>query len=286
MIIQITLTKNECFLIKEMLPVWSRFVDGFIFLSDGSTDDTVEFLTNNKEKYNILHVIDKPDNLTKKLKNESEYRQELYDTALKYTNKIICLDTDEYLEGSMTKESLERALDTNPNTVFYLQWVQYASKNTLRVDGMWAQNFTDRIGCYPVRKEYAYAQSHCLHMPPTGQHQIIPPNMLYIAHLQWLDKRWVGVKQYYWKVMDYVNKTVHGEGFHVVGKEAYDNSVSNFAWNYAAAPYELRIPDDIFKRQDITKNDRLHFIKKYTKEYNIPNLGDWGMGIYDYCLKD
>jgi len=286
MIVQVTITKNECFLIKEQLSNWSRYADGFVFLSDGSNDDTVEFLNNNKEKYNILAIIDKPDTLTSKLKNESDYRQEMFDEALKHTNKIICMDTDEYLDGSISKKELENCLNANPNTVFYLQWVQYASKNTLRVDGPWLQNLTDRIGCYNSHYSFSYAQSHSLHMPPTGQQQIISPNYLFIAHLQWLDKRWVGVKQYYWKVMDYVNKTVYGDSFHVVGKEAYDNSVNNFAWSYASAPYDLKVPDDIFKKQDMKKNERLLFIKKYTREYNIPNLGDWGMGIYDYCIKD
>ena len=32
------------------------------------------------------------------------------------------------------------------------------------------------------------------------------------------------------------------------------------------------------------QNDRLKFIVKYTNMYDIPNLNDWGMGIYDYAI--
>ena len=58
MIVQITRTKNEAFLIKEMLPLWSKYADGFVFYDDGSTDDTVDFLKANKDKYNILEIIE------------------------------------------------------------------------------------------------------------------------------------------------------------------------------------------------------------------------------------
>jgi len=284
MIVQITLTRNECFLIKEQLPNWCKYADGFVFFDDGSSDDTVEFLTQNKDKYNILGILRRPDNLTDELKNESDIRQQLYDEALKYSNKIICLDTDEYLDGNLTKEQLEQALSDNLDTVLYLQWIQYTSNDTIRVDGAWRQNLTDRIGSYTGRSIFSYRQSHSLHLPPAGRSSVIDPSVLYIAHLQWLDKRWVGVKQYYWKVMDYVNKKLHNAD--VVGSEAYDHSVNNFAWEYNPAPRPLKVREDIFKIQDMTKNDRLQFIAKYTNEYGIPNLGDWGMGIYDYCIKN
>jgi len=283
MIVQITMTRNECFLLKEQLPIWSKYADGFIFFNDDSTDDTVEFLEKNKEKYNILAILNRPDDIVNVLKQESDVRQSLYDEALKYSKKIICLDSDEYLDGSMTKEELNQLLDTNAGTVFYLQWVQYASKNTLRVDTSWNYNVTDRVASYSQRGVFPYRQMHSLHLPPAERGVVIPTANLFIAHLQWLDKRWVGVKQYFWKVTDYVNKKLHNAD--VVGAEAYDNSVNNFNWEYRQAPIELKIREDIFKIQDMKQNDRLKFIVKYTNMYDIPNLNDWGMSIYDYAIK-
>ena len=140
MIVQMTMTKNECFLIKEMLPIWSKYADGFVFISDNSTDDTVEYLRANKEKYNILEIIE-----AKTAEDMGEWetsmRQQLFDAAFKYSNKIICLDSDEYLDGRATKEELELILDQNPDTVFMCQWIQYTGKNKRRVDSFWREAF-------------------------------------------------------------------------------------------------------------------------------------------------
>lgn len=123
MIVQITRTKNECFLLKELLPLWCKYADGFVFYDDGSTDDTFEFLDANRKKYNILEILrgNIDENYVKKLKMETEERQPLYDTALNYSNKIICCDSDEYLDGSMTKQELEMLMLNHADTVFNLR---------------------------------------------------------------------------------------------------------------------------------------------------------------------
>ena len=277
------MTRNECFLLKEQMPIWSKYADGFVFFNDDSTDDTLEFLTANKEKYNILSIITKTDDIVGKLKIESNIRQQLFDEAYKFSNKIICLDSDEYLESNLTKKEFEQLLEQDVNCKYYLEWIQYTDKNTIRVDGSWKQNWTDRVIVCDERALFPIRQMHSLHLPVAKNDKCIGKHIMYIAHLQWLDKRRVGVKQYFWKVTDYINKLLHNAD--VVGAQAYDNSVNNFIWEYAKAPTELKIRDDIFSTQDMRQNDRLIFIKKYTQLYNIPNLGDWGMGIYDYCIK-
>lgn len=285
MIIQITRTKNEAFLIKELLPIWSKYADGFVFYDDGSTDDTVEFLTINKEKYNILEILtrDEEEDYVKKLKMETDERQLLYDTALKYSNKIICCDTDEYLDGDMTKEELNTLLDDNSNTIFYLQWIQYTGTNSIRIDGPWGYNFKVRIGSYTTKGDFGNTQMHSLHLPPADKTQVIEPSRLFIAHLQWLSKRWVGVKQYFWKLNDYINSRIHGA--EVIESAAYDVSVNNFNWHYSDFPVALKVDEKIYDKQDIKSNYKLMYIKKYTQELNIPNLGDWGIGIHEFAIK-
>lgn len=283
MIVQITRTKNECFLLKELLPIWSKYADGFVFYDDGSTDDTVEFLEANKERYNILEIQkgDPHEDYVKKLKIETEERQPLYDAALKYSKKIICCDSDEYLDGIMSKQELESILDSEKDTIFYLKWVQYTDKNQIRVDGPWNNNFKVRVGSYIDRGDFGVAQMHSLHLPPANNQKQIDPNKLFIAHLQWLDKRWVGVKQYFWKINDYVNKKVHGA--EVIEAAAYDVSVNNFEWAYSDFNIDLKIDPKIYSNEDMKNNYKLQYIKKYTQELEIPNLGDWGMGIYEFC---
>ena len=78
MIAQITLTRNELFLIKEMMPHWQKYADAFVFMDDCSTDGTYEYLMDNKDKFNILNVLqtEYPGQPTNK---ESDFRQRLFD---------------------------------------------------------------------------------------------------------------------------------------------------------------------------------------------------------------
>ena len=238
MIVQITLARNEKPLIEELFPLWSKYVDGFVFLIDKRTTD---------------------------------------DTARKYSNKIICLDADEYLDGSLTKNELEDILDKSPNTLYHLKWVQYTSCNTIRVDGPWGNNFKDRIGIYEGDHKFNHTQMHSTHLPIPQNQQALPPEKLFIAHLQWLDKTYVAVKQYYWKVEDYINNKLYNS--EVAGNKAYDDSVNNFQWEEEYTFNLLKINPNLIKNISIFNNYRISIIKERTKKYNIPNLGDWGYNI-------
>jgi hypothetical protein len=283
MIVQMTRTRNECFLIKEMLPIWKKYADGFVFISDSSTDDTLEYLHANKEKYNILEILESNENV-KAEEYETNCRQKLFDAACKYSNNLICLDTDEYLDGLASKENLEFILDKNKNTTLMLQWIQYTSKNKIRIDSPWDNVYHDRVGNFGFDAKFGKAFSHSSHLPYNHKATRVDPQHLFIAHLQWLDKRWVGIKQYFWKVWDYVANLE--QGVHIINRNDYDLSVNNFNWIYKDFNFPLQIREDIYSTQSIADNFKLQYIKKYTKKYNIPNLGDWNMGIYKSCLED
>lgn len=272
MIVQISLVRNELPLIKELLPIWSKYTDGFVFCVDQNTDDTLSYLDSVKNEYNILEVIERTLE-DDELSVETDVRQKLFDTARKYSNKIICLDADEYLDGQMTKDELEALLENSPDTVFHLQWIQYTSVNTVRIDGPWKDNIKDRIGTYIGDCKFSHAQNHSTHLPiPKNQVRIDTPQ-LFIAHLQWLNKDYVAIKQYYWKVFDYVNAKVHG--ISVVGNAAYDASVNDFNWEETIFEFPLKVSDMIFDQYDT--NYRLDYIR----EQDTPNLGDWGKHIHD-----
>jgi hypothetical protein len=281
MIIQITITKNELFLLKEMLPHWQKYADGFVFMDDMSDDGTYEFLNENKEKYNILKIM--RTNWNKEtLDIESDTRQILYDEGLKYSNKIICLDTDEYIDGKMSKQELENILDTHKDIMIGVRWVQYADKDKIRIDGVWRESWTpDRIAAYSERGIFKPAQMHSEHLPEpkSGKRgNIILPH-LFIAHLQWLDKKTVAVKQYFWKVTDYVKRTKFGAS--TISPDAYDRSVNNFKWEYSDFEFPLKVPQDVYSRHDIKNSFKYKYIKENIKLYNIPNLNDWDMGIHE-----
>jgi hypothetical protein len=279
MIVQITLARNEKPLIEELLPLWRKYVDGFVFLIDKrTTDDTIKYLNKVKDKYNILEILEtNPTGDGTQCPIETDYRQLLFDTAKKYSNKIICLDADEYLDGNLTKKELEDLLDDSPNTLYHLKWVQYTSCNTVRVDGPWGNNLKDRIGNYVGEHKFNFAQMHSTHLPvPSNQHAI-PPEKLFIAHLQWLDKTYVAIKQYYWKVEDYVNNKLYG--VEVAGNSAYDGSINDFNWKEEYTCNLLKINPNLISDIAINNNYRIPVIKSRTAEHNIPDLGDWGYNI-------
>ena len=277
MIVQMTMTRDELYLLKEMLPVWKRYADGFVFLVDSCSDGTYEFLMDNKEKYNILSVL-KIENREDKLWIESNERQALYDEALKHSKNIICLDTDEYLDGNISKDQLESILNANPDTLIYLQWIQYTDNNTIRIDGKWANHPVDRLCSYSQRCLFKNKQMHSEHIPTPQKVASISPPHLFVSHLQWLDKKTVGVKQYYWKVVDYVNRAKYSVDTIVCSE--YDSSVSNFVWQEVHFPFTLRVDRNIYSNLNIEDSYKYKFIKEKVKEYNIPNLNDWGMGIH------
>jgi len=277
MIVQITITRNELFLIKEMMPLWQKYADGFVFMIDRSTDGTYEYLMENKEKFNIINILF-TGWIDTKLSSESAKRQEVYDEAFKHSGKIICLDTDEYLDGTITKLELEEILDNNKDTLIHLQWIQYTNKNQIRTDGPWKYNLKDRLASYSTRGIFKPIQMHAEHLPVPIKQGVMNASALFIAHLQWLDKPTVAVKQYYWKITDYITRNVHNTK--TIPLEAYDASVNNFNWTYEPYDIPLKVDPKIYDKNDIKTSYKFKFIKENIEKYNIPNLNDWGMDIH------
>ena len=276
MIVQIAQFRNELPIIKELLPIWTKYADGFVFLLDTNTDNTLEYLTEVKEQFNILEILTYTES-TDTVKMETENRQLLFDTARQYSEHIICLDADEYLDGTMTKAELIQLLKASPDTLFHLQWIQYTSVDTIRVDGPWASNYKDRIGTYSGACLFEPKQMHSSHLPFPTKQQAIDPDKLFIAHLQWLNKTFVAIKQYFWKVTDYVNNKLHN--VNVVGSSGYDVSVNNFDWQEEYTYTFLKVNPTLYDNVSVYDNYRLTYIKEQTKLHSIPNLGDWGYNI-------
>ena len=277
MIVQITITRNELFLIKEMMPLWQKYADAFVFMDDRSTDGTYEYLMENKEKFNILNII--PSNFTDtELSIESTTRQRLYDEAYKHSGKIICLDTDEYLDGTLNKAQLNELLENNKDTLIHLQWIQYTDTNQIRTDGPWRYNLKDRLASYTSKGIFKLSQMHSEHLPVPAKQGVINAPMLFISHLQWLDKPTVAVKQYYWKILDYITRNKYKA--ETIPVTAYDDSVNNFNWTYENFPIPLKVAPKIYSMHNIQTSYKYKFIKESIEKYSIPNLNDWGMNIH------
>jgi hypothetical protein len=280
MIVQITLTRDELFLIQEMMPQWQKYSDAFVFMVDSCTDGTYEFLMDNAKKYNILSVLHSNNNRDDITTNiESEIRQRLYDEALKHSGNIVCLDTDEYFDGNLSKEDLENIMNSYKDTLFHSRWMQYTDVNRVRVDGPWRMDYKDRIGSYSSRAVFKNLQMHSEHLPVPGKQGRLEVPNIFISHLQWLCKDTVALKQYYWKICDYVNRVRFG--IDTIPASEYDVSVNNFMWNYSHFDFPLKVNPKIYDKHDRKNSFKAKFIRESIEKYNIPNLNDWGMGIHD-----
>lgn len=278
MMVQITMARDEIVLIKELLPIWQKFADGFVFCLDSTTDNTKEYLESVKEKYNILEIIEN-QRIDSSLSVETDIRQKLFDIALKYTNKIISLDADEYIDGLITKQQLENFLDSEKEVLCHLQWIQYTDKNHIRTDGPWKVNFKEFIGSYTGPAKFNWAQFHSNRLPLLNNQKALHPDYLFVSHLQWLSKKHVAVKQYYWKIMDHVNNK--NFNINVVGNSAYDASVNNFNWEQTRFTHELKVDPEIYNKVSILDSYKFKEIKRLTEKYNVPNLGDWGYNLLE-----
>jgi hypothetical protein len=262
-----------------MLKIWGEYADGFVFLDHGSTDGTYEFLLENKEKFNILEIL-KVEYHENKLFEESNIRQLLYDTGLKYSNKILCLDTDEYLDGLIKKQQLLQLLDEHQDSLFYLDWLQYTDENKIRIDGKWQNHIVDRVASYSSRSLFKDANMHSEHIPIPNSHKTlkINPPHLFVAHMQWMDKRVVAIKQYYWKIFDYVNKLQFNSK--IIDCKEYDSSVNEFNWKEIEIPFKLKLDKNPYIDYDYESCYKLNYIRENIKKFDIPNLNDWGMNIH------
>ena len=120
---------------------------------------------------------------------------------------------------------------------------------------------------------------HTSHLPNPINTRKLELSDLFVAHLQWLDKKSVALKQYFWKIVDYVNKTQFDAS--TVSPSDYDHSVNNFDWNYEFFQFPLKVSPNIYSEdRNINSDYKFKFIRENIKKYNIPNLNDWEMGIH------
>ena len=78
--------------------------------------------------------------------------------------------------------------------------------------------------------------------------------------------------------MDYVNTAKFG--VKTTDPKEYDKSVNNFNWEYKVFDFPLKVAYNVYDKHNIENSYKIKFIKENIKEYNIPNLNDWGMEIH------
>ena len=136
MIIAVMCVRNEEYHLPTFLKHLRKYVDGFVVLDDGSTDNTLDILKNEPK---MLKIIKRP--VTNKLDwdekgNRKKLLKETYKISKDKDNTwVLCCDPDERFETRFLKRLRDL---TNEKKVYGVHFRElFGDKNHYRCDGIW-----------------------------------------------------------------------------------------------------------------------------------------------------
>lgn len=166
MLIAIMCVRNEEYHLPTFLDHIRDYVDGFVALDDGSTDDTIKILENEPKMLKIIK-----NKVTNKLDwDEAENRKKLIKETYKVSKDknntwVICCDPDERFEKRFLKKMKSYC---NPDTkkVYGVHFREIHNKyNTYRCDGLWDKK--EKYILFPLKKnmkfDKVYTYRHHIH---------------------------------------------------------------------------------------------------------------------------
>jgi len=92
------MVKNEAIILRKILPIWEQYpIETFVFLNDGSEDDTVGVI---QEKLGSRAVVlDRPFDKF----HEAHNRAKMLDYSREKSDFVICIDADELLTSNVIR---------------------------------------------------------------------------------------------------------------------------------------------------------------------------------------
>lgn len=138
MILVVSVVKNEEYYLPTFIEHIRDYVDGFIFLDDGSTDKTIDII--NKEP-KTLKIIKNPitDSIDyDEAGNRKKILRETYKLSKDKNNTwVLCCDPDERFEKRFLKKMRDYCTEDN-NTLYGLHFRELHNNiKTYRCDGIW-----------------------------------------------------------------------------------------------------------------------------------------------------
>jgi len=155
MLIAIMCVRNEEYYLPSFFEHIRKYVDGFVVLDDGSTDNTINILKNEPK---MIKIITNP--ITNKLdwdeaKNRIKLLNETYKIAHDKNNIwVLCCDPDERFEINFLK-NMKKYCKENTMKAYGLHFREiHNNKKYYRYDGIW-NNKTKYI-LFPLKKNMKF----------------------------------------------------------------------------------------------------------------------------------
>lgn len=153
--------RNEAYHLPHFLPHLAPYVDGFVALDDGSTDDTRRLLDGQPKMLDVLSNPPRADDL--ELREPENRRRLLARARALGAGWAICLDPDERLElGALRRlhELVRRAQAENKTLVNFRLRELWDSPFHYRVDGVWGRKTRMRLFAIPDPDTFQGAPLH------------------------------------------------------------------------------------------------------------------------------
>lgn len=157
MIIAVSVVKNEEYYLPSFLKHLNNYVDGYVFLDDGSTDNTINILENEPKVLKIIKnkVTDSID--YDEAGNRKKILKETYKLTKDFNNVwVLCCDPDERFETRFLKKMHDLTESNNPNNLYGLHFRELHNDfKHYRCDGIW-NNKTKYI-LFPIQKDMDFS---------------------------------------------------------------------------------------------------------------------------------
>ncbi len=222
------MVKNEAVILKKVLPIWEQYpIETFVFLNDGSEDDTVSVIQEKLGKRAV--VLDRPFNKF----HEAHNRAKMLDYSREKSDFVICIDADELLTSNTVRHWNEIFNLCNDIDLQMYWFNSVFDLSKFRQDPAYVSNFrtfvlnTKKCGNFDLSGErYHTPRTPRTNLPARATQDIG------VLHLQALNVNHYALKQLWYKHYEFVN---YGYSADEINRR-YDHVVNNLKFNEASIP--------------------------------------------------